>query len=177
MNTLKITGLFAIALVIFGSSCKDEIDNLTVTKQSSTAEFTIEKGNPVGAYSEVTVLNYDLDQIASDNGVNPDKFKSLKIKSAAVESTNGQNFDALESVSIAFEADGLAKKVIVVKNPVNSNGATAVNLDVDPSLDLLPYFRATNLKVYTEGTTNASLTEDLNAKVNLTYDIVIDLIN
>lgn len=171
MNTLKITGLFAIALMLLSSTCKEKLD-IAINKTSASEEFTIEKGTPVGAISKVMAVDVDLQQIASDNGVDLDKFKSLKIKGLVVESTNGVNFDALNSATISIESDGNAKKAVVSKNPVNSNGATNIDFDVDPDMDLLPYFKGNNIKLHLDGETNTSLTEDLNGKATITYEII-----
>ena len=176
MNILKLRIFsFFLASIALIACQEDTIDQMDVNKDSTSAEFTIEKGTPVGAINETVAITYDLNQIAADNGVDASKLKTLKLKSLSMASSNGVSFDALDKVTISISADGLAKKTIVTKDPVDANGATVINFDVDPNMDLMPYFKGTNMLVEVSGQTNQSLNEDLKARVDVNYDILIDI--
>jgi len=175
MKAMKLTfKLFTILSLIYFTGCK-EIQNIKFDKSASTAEFTIIQGTD-GAVSKTSVINIDLNQIAADNGTNLDKLKGLKLKTAKVTSTNGKTYDEFASMTVYIEADGLAKKQILAKNPVNANGASSVDLDVDPSLDLLPYFKGTGLKIHFDGSTSTATAEDIVNRLDLTYEIEAELL-
>ncbi len=161
-----------VALLAFGSSCKEKL-GFNIDRNFTTAEFTINAGTAAGTVKDTTKISYDLSKIASDNGADVSKFKSLKLKSLKAVSTNGKTYDAFTKAFIALEADGQPKKTIVVKDPVNGSGQSEINFDVDPSLDLLPYFKASNLIIHFEGETNAEIKEDNNTKLELTYTIEV----
>lgn len=169
--TIKLLSLFTI---LYFTGCK-EIQNVNIDYSSSTAEFTIDAGTN-GTVNETSSFDINLSEIASNNGTNIDKVKSVKLKTAKVTSTNGVNYDEFENIKISIEASGLEKVVLVNKNPVNSNGATTVDLDVDQNLDLLPYFKSNTINIHFEGSTNAATSSDNTTKVDLTYVIEAELI-
>lgn len=173
---MKLTfTLFTILATLFFTGCKEEFGTLTIDHSSSSAEFVIAKGTPQGTVKQTSKVDVDLDKIAADNGVDANKYKSLKIQSAKVISTNGKTYDEFESVKIAVMADGLSKKTVFLKNPVPT-GQSSINLDVDPNDDLLPYFKGTNLVVEFEGVSKSMIAEDINTKVELTYKLEVEVI-
>ena len=172
---MKLTfKLLTIVSLLYFTGCKD-IQNITFDKSSSTGEFTIDQGTD-GIVNKIVAIDVDLRQIASDNGTDLDKIKSLKLKTAAVTSTNGINYDEFSSMKISIEADGQPKKLILTKDPVNGAGATSINIDVDPSLDLAPYFKSTNIKLHFEGATSSATPSDNITRVDLTYAIEAELL-
>lgn len=166
--------LLTILSVLYFTGCK-ELQVIKFDKSSSTAEFTIVKGTN-GSVDKTAAINVDLEQIAKDNGTNLDKIKGLKLKSAKVTSVNGKTYDEMASITVSIIADGLPKKQILAKNPVNAGGATTVDLDVDQSLDLLPYFKGTNKMIQFEGSTNTTVADDIVSRVDLTYEIEAEIL-
>jgi|GEM_PF-1527230 len=169
MNTItKIIPLVAI-IALFG--CKDKLTTLDIDHSSATSEFTIEAGAKAGEVNDEVTLNYDFKQLAKDNGVNPDNFKSLKLKSANATITNDATFEPLTKIVVKFTADGLAEKTVVTKDPVVGAGVTNLALDVDNSLDILPYFKANNLKVHVMSVLNSDITKEIKMKLEFKYTI------
>ncbi|MDB4347777.1 hypothetical protein OAB01_03875 [Bacteroidia bacterium] len=172
---MKLTiKLLTILSVMYFTGCK-ELQVIKFDKSSSTAEFTIDQGTN-GAVNKTPAINVDLEQIAKDNGTNLDKIKGLKLKSAKVTSTNGKSYDEFASITISIVADGLSMKQIIVKNPVNAGGASSVDLDVDQTLDLLPYFKGTNKMIQFEGSTSTAVAEDIVSQVDMTYEIEAEIL-
>lgn len=173
MNTItKMIPLLAI-VALFG--CKDKLTTVNIDHSSATSEFTIEAGTKAGDVNDEVVLNYDFKQLAKDNGVNESNFKSLKLKSAVATITNDATFEPLTRIVIKLTADGLAEKTIVTKDPVVGAGLTSLALDVDNSLDVLPYFKATNLKVLVISGLKSDITKEIKMKVDFKYTIAAGL--
>jgi len=173
MNTFtKIIPLVAV-IALFG--CKDKLTTLDIDHSSATSEFTIEAGAKAGDVDDEAIINYDFEKLAKDNGVNPENFKSLKMKSATATITNDATFEPLTKIVVKLTADGLAEKTIITKDPVVGAGLTSIALDVDNSVDLLPYFKASNLKVHVVSGLKSDITKEIKMRLDFTYTITAGL--
>jgi hypothetical protein len=105
----------------------------------------------LGAVAFAGLDKIDLTEQFQNQGVTKDEVSSVVLSSMtlSIQSPQGETFDFLESLSFTAGAPGLPDVEIAHLDTV-PKGATSLDLDIDPSVELAPYVVAPSMSITTQ---------------------------
>ncbi|MCB9262287.1 MAG: hypothetical protein H6607_07930 [Flavobacteriales bacterium] len=168
---LKITTLI-LASVAFFSAC-DELNIVNYDLNFATAAITIKS-------TTVADTTYTLESEAinpkaelENNGISSDVLKEATIKSARIDLVSPEtgNFDWAKGATIKVSADGqpLMEIAKVEDIPEGLKSFEISTLDID----LLPYLKAGEFKLFLEGTTDQQILVDHEVTITVVFNVSI----
>lgn len=173
MKKLFTTGFLAVVFALFFTACdKDNLTAFEFTNDYAAFNITVNPTTTMGDLSLGTVeVETDVQELVSDNGVNVDNLKSIKItgiKLTIIDSDpSPYTFDILSKVnSRVGSTTGGSMIEFAKKDPVPTGGITTIDLDVN-SVELLDYLKKTKFKFDINGTTTDSIDHSFDVKVEL----------
>lgn len=173
MKTLKNIFIASIATgFVLVAGCK----KLTINKDfdGGTIVFQI---NPqsAGSYDEVSNVKFNLQSELDKLGIKMDRIKSLHLKKATfiINDTTPSpvTFDIVDNASLELSTATKPFKKIAWKDPMPHTGLTAVDADVDGSIDIVEYAKEDNVIYHLKGALNTALTHPVEIKAQLSWNV------
>lgn len=158
-STGPLTAIILFISVLLNTSCEklEQLTEITFGYTYKQDTFPIPAISSTGDIDlSVKLINTNINDILSDNGITKDRFKSAYIKSINLELVdtttiyNPLDFDFVSKINVYIEADGKAKKLIASKDPVPS-ATNSFSLEM-ANIDLVDYFGKNNVTITLNGT-------------------------
>lgn len=182
----KIALLFGSALLVstLFVSCSKIKEALTVSFDMTSADIhtviPAGSGGSFGPLSESIALN--VDSIITANGGNTSNLQHVYLTSLTVhidslsDATN--NLHAVSSIMSELSSDTAPTFEEIANLPLNADTSSAatktdLNIPVNSTVDLVPYFHASMYNYRVSGATSRTTTVDLPVTIIATYHIVV----
>ncbi len=166
---LKMLGFSLLALLIAGG-CENLLD-FTFNSDGSDVTFVVDP-EEAGEYVESRkVLKADLDSIIAAEGKDIGDLETVFLNAATVEVIGIGNFDAIQSIKINLEAEGLDEITLASKDPV-PEGLTSASLDVYTG-DLAAYLNSSEYILTLVVLLDQDLVNNMVVKATLKYKITV----
>lgn len=181
--TLKLSA-FAFLFLTVATSCNKVKDliSINVTAQSADVDFTIQPSNAgAGVLSQFNTSLYIDSLIKEQAGKSYGliNIKSVKLESCVLTITNSDDANSFGNVSAcSAEMSSNTNTTMVGIAELTSNPETVtstLNLPVNTTLDLKPYFSSTSFSYKLSGTLRKATTKALTCKATIKYKIEIGL--
>ena len=162
MKKLFASGILSAAAFLFPACDKDNLTAFEFTNDYASFNITVTPTTTMGDLSLGTVeVETDIQELVSDNGVNVDNLKSIKI--------TGIKLTILDNDPSPYTFDILSKGTMIEfakKDPVPTGGLTTLDLDIN-NVELLDYLKKTKFKFDINGATTDSIDHSFDVKVEL----------
>jgi hypothetical protein len=181
--TLKLSA-FAFLFLTVATSCNKVKDliSINVSAQSADVDFTIQPaGAGTGVLSQFNTSLYIDSLIKEQAGKSYGliNIKSVKLESCVLTTSNSDDANSFGNVSAcSAEMSSNVNTTMVGIAALTNNPATVastLNLPVNTTLDLKPYFGATSFSYKLSGTLVKPITKALTCKATLKYKIEVGL--
>lgn len=176
------TPFIALLIMILFNSCKDNITAFEFTHDYAAINVAVTPSSAIGEMTFTTEeIETDIQEIASDNGINTDNIKSVTVSEVIVTLIDNApapyTFDLLDRIEskIGKTTDGTLIK-FAGKDPVPDGGSTEFKMDVN-NIELVDYFKNTRLKFQLSGFTNDSIEHAFTLKVEMKITVEGELID
>lgn len=170
------SALVAAAMVLLGACSSDGIDTFRITESATT---TVPKGTLleelVGnfGFDGFTDLDLTTNQTLQNQGVKRSQIDSVRLTKLTLEITSpadGQTFDFLSKIEFFVQADGVAKKRLASKDPIDGS-VKSFACDLD-GLELAPYVAAPSMDITTAATGKRPKNE---TTIKATMELLVDV--
>ncbi|MBP7167136.1 MAG: hypothetical protein KBB64_05725 [Bacteroidia bacterium] len=172
MKKLFASGILIAAAFLFPACDKDNLTAFEFTNDYASFNITVTPTTTMGDLSLGTVeVETDIQELVSDNGVNVDNLKSIKITGIKLTILDNDpspyTFDILSKVnSRVGSTTGGTMIEFAKKDPVPTGGLTTLDLDIN-NVELLDYLKKTKFKFDINGATTDSIDHSFDVKVEL----------
>jgi len=186
MKRSNILSLLAIPALLFAAGCGQIKQQVTTQLFQAfvTDEFTIPVEIPPitiapAQYNNIAVgaQAIDLDAIIRDRtdgafGLDDVKGIYLEGLSATVDNADAvSNLANFESVTIELTSGAQAQPVRLTSTTIPDVYASEVQFDVDPSVNLKPYFQSTAANYSVSGAVRRPTAKTLSGKIRIRFDV------
>jgi hypothetical protein len=171
---MKALKLFVFSLIAFSfSGCDEELFDIKFGLNTKDVTFTIPATSVAGEIIlDPTTQSINLDSLASANGADISKIKSVKAKkiTAIIESPATADFGILQSGFITIEAPGVPNVHIA---EISSAPGAVKEFEIIPlDVNLLDYARKPQLTVAGKLVTNGPVLEAVTVKLKIEFEVV-----
>jgi hypothetical protein len=168
---------FAAALALLAAAGCGKLDKVDITRSASETipGVAVPAGTPSGSISGFGAVDIGGQDALRANGINPNEIDSAHLLRLRLEVKSGAGLETwLDSIAIDVEATGLARQRVASKSAIRALPAntTAVDLDVDPNVDLKPYLTAASAPLMI---TASGLPPAVDTTVEVTATIQVDV--
>jgi len=171
---MKAIKLLVFSLIAFSfSGCDEELFDIKFGLNTKDVTFTIPATAVAGEIIlDPTTQSINLDSLASANGADISKIKSVKAKkiTAFIESPATADFSVLQSGLISIESPGVLL-VDIAKISV-APGAVKEFEIIPLDVNLLHYARKPQLTIAGKLVTNGPLLEAITIRLKIDYEII-----
>jgi len=147
------------------SSCQEDLKKVYVMK-----DIQLMAEGPLFDGPNTLQANYTIDLNQIEEGLDPAKIKSVKLKKAEVSTEDSLGFDNVRNFVLQLTSSDTQMEKIAVLNPVEK-GAQKVNLSASEECDLLDNFQQREIIIILDADIVGDMESNLSYKGNFEFEI------
>lgn len=177
---MKTKILLIITTLLFLTSCKDELDELTMFNITNNSSFNIPATAIINTPLAINTPDIETDSNSDfeNNNSRKDLIESAKLKEIilTIESPETGSFDFLDEIELFINAEGLSETRLASKFDIEENGATTLDLNVEEETELSEYLKKDNYSIRVRAVTDKTINQEYTIKTSTTFFIDAEIL-